>query len=138
VALALAEAGLGKLRLIDGDTLRPGNTVRHAAVFSVGDNKASAISLWIAISAPWTQVHTVEANPWGPARISELMENTDLVIDATGLARFTALISRIAEQRERPLSATALYRGVPSPASGARCRAATSPSTIARTSRATP
>lgn len=111
VALALAEAGLGNLRLIDGDTLRPGNTVRHAAVFSVGDNKASATSVRIRISAPWTDTRTIKENPWAPARIGELMEDTDFVIDATGLARFTGLVSRIADQRKQPLISSALYRG---------------------------
>ena len=110
-ALALAEAGLGKLRLIDGDTLRPGNTVRHAAVFGIGENKAGETSVRIRISAPWTQTTTIKKNLWGPTRISELMQDTDLVIDATGLARFTGLIARIAEQRERPLISAALYRG---------------------------
>lgn len=42
VALQLAQAGLGKLRLVEGDTMRPGNTVRHESVFSVGQNKARA------------------------------------------------------------------------------------------------
>ena len=111
LALALAEAGLGKLRLIDGDTLRPGNMVRHAAIFSVGENKASATAVRISISAPWTDTRTIKENTWSPTRVSGLIEDTDLVIDATGLARFTGLISRIAEQREKPLISAALYRG---------------------------
>jgi molybdopterin/thiamine biosynthesis adenylyltransferase len=111
VSLALAEAGLGKLRLIDGDTLRPGNTVRHAAVFSVGDSKAFATAARISIAAPWTDTRTINENPWSPTRIAELIQDTDLVIDATGLARFTGLISRIAEQGEQPLVSAALYRG---------------------------
>jgi molybdopterin/thiamine biosynthesis adenylyltransferase len=111
VALVLAEAGLGKLRLVDGDKLRPGNTVRHAAVFGIGDNKARATSTRIRISAPWTETTTIQENPWAPTRISDLVQDTDLVIDATGLARFTGLIARIAEQHGKPLISAALYRG---------------------------
>jgi molybdopterin/thiamine biosynthesis adenylyltransferase len=111
VALALAEAGLGKLRLFDADRLRPGNTVRHASVFSVGDNKANATAIRIAISAPWTKSRAIEENPWGPARIRELIHDTDLVVDATGSARFTGLISRITEHDQRPVISAALYRG---------------------------
>jgi len=111
VALALARAGLGELRLIDGDTMRPGNIVRHAADLSVGDNKAAATRLEILLSAPWTKTRTVKETPWAPSRIAELMQNTHLVIDATGLARFTDLISRIAVQNERSLISAALYRG---------------------------
>lgn len=110
VALLLAEAGLGKLRLIDGDTMRPGNTVRHAALLSIGYNKANATALRISFAAPWTNTDTIDENPWAAARITDLIQNTDLVIDATGLARFTGLISRIATDTNRPLICTALYR----------------------------
>ena len=111
VALALAEAGLGRLRLVDRETLRPGNTVRHASVLSVGDNKAIATSLRIRISAPWTRTSAIEEIAWAPTRLVALMEDTDIAIDATGLARFTNLVSRIADQHERPLISAALYRG---------------------------
>ena len=111
VALQLAEAGLGRLHLVDGDTMRPGNTVRHAAVLSVGENKARATRVRILLSAPWTEASTTKENPWSPTRIRALMNGSDLVIDATGLSRFTILASQIADRHQRLFVSAALYRG---------------------------
>jgi hypothetical protein len=112
LALRFAEAGLGRLRLVDGDLVRPGNIVRHAAVsFQVGMPKVSAVRSLIRLRAPWTVVVTVTDSPWNPERVYRALEGADLVIDATGLTSFTNLLSVACAERALPLISAALYRG---------------------------
>jgi molybdopterin/thiamine biosynthesis adenylyltransferase len=107
----LAEAGLGRLRLVDGEILRPGNLVRHLADFGVGASKALATEFQIDASAPWTKVERVLEQPWSPTRLTELLADADVAIDATGMATFAELLGRVALQAGVPLVSTALYRG---------------------------
>lgn len=112
LAVNLAEAGLGKVHLVDADHLRPTNVVRHAANgLMIGRPKIEAVKLLIRLSAPWTKVTEVNEAPWGPARLREITKNADLVVDATGSASFAALISHLCHEDQRPLVSAALYRG---------------------------
>ena len=111
LACRLAEAGVGMLRLIDGDILRPGNVVRHAASFEPGIPKVRAAALEIFSSAPWTEVDEIQAAPWGPQRVTKLISDADLVIETTGSTAFAALLSLVAASAGKPLVTAALYRG---------------------------
>lgn len=112
VAECLAGAGLGQLTIVDGDRLRPGNVVRHAAGHElVGRNKAEAVRHKLASRSPWTNVHVKSSYAWGPREILDLCESSDIVVDATGNAAFSILISQIAESQGWPLVSVSLYRG---------------------------
>ena len=111
VALGLSGAGLGSLTLVDGDLLRPGNVVRHAVGHSlVGQNKAGAVRQELATRSPWTAVQAQESDVWSPQEILNLCESNDLVIDATGNAAFSILISQVAERHDCALVSVSLYR----------------------------
>lgn len=112
LALRLAEAGVGTLLLVDGDHLRPGDIVRHAAgSWQVGETKVTAVRFLVRMSAPWTQVLALEESPWGPGQIAELLEDAELVVDATGFTSFANQLSVICAERTTPLVSAALYRG---------------------------
>lgn len=112
VALCLAGAGLGKLTLVDGDRLRPGNVVRHALGRRfVGENKARAMKEELTSRSPWTTVHVEDSHVWSPRDIAGLCSSTGVVIDATGNAAFSILVSQTAEQQKWPLVSVALFRG---------------------------
>ncbi len=111
-ALRLAEAGLGHLVVVDGERLRPGNVVRHAAgSWAVGNTKVSAVHFLAHARAPWTEVARAEKSTWNPNEIEGLVDTTDFVVEATGLASFTNLLSVLCEQKNIPLVSSALYRG---------------------------
>lgn len=112
LALRLAEVGVGNLVVVDGDRLRPGDIVRHAAgSFQVGDSKVAAVRFLAHIRAPWTTVRPIEGSTWNPDEIAILIEGNDLVVDATGFTSFANLLSVICGERAMPLISAALYRG---------------------------
>lgn len=111
-ALRLAEVGVGQLRLVDGAGLRPGDIVRHAAgSWQVGDAKVAAVRFLTHTRAPWTAVAEVEESTWNPDAIAALLEQVNLVVDATGFASFANLLSVMCAERSVPLVTAALYRG---------------------------
>lgn len=110
VACRLSEAGVGRLRLVDGGTLRPGNVVRHAADYGIGSSKALATTIAVGASAPWTEVEPIAESPWSPARLLALLNGADLVVEATGMARFAELLGRVALDAQVSLVSSALYR----------------------------
>ena len=114
VAVALAESGIESLRIVDGDFLSPGNVVRHAAGhIQVGKLKVASVKTVIEDHAPWTKVDPVAppVNPAGASEITQLIEDADLVIDATGNDAFVYPVSQVAEELGRPFVSGALFRG---------------------------
>ena len=63
--------------------------------------------------APWTKVESMAppANPYGSQEIAQLVENADVVIDATGNDAFVHPVARVAEELRKPLVSGALFRG---------------------------
>jgi molybdopterin/thiamine biosynthesis adenylyltransferase len=111
-ASLLARCGLGHERLVEKDKLRPGNVVRHAAdPDCIGWNKATATKVVVKSVAPWTEFECVEEGPWDLDRLTDLISDVDLAIDATGLLTFAELISRVALDTEVALVSAALFRG---------------------------
>lgn len=111
VASLLARGGLGELRAVEDETLRPGNVVRHVGSPSfVGWNKGIATEVAVKLAAPWTKFE-VECASWDGERLSELISDCDLAIDATGLVTFAELLGRVALDAETPLVSAALFRG---------------------------
>jgi molybdopterin/thiamine biosynthesis adenylyltransferase len=112
LGVLLARSGVGKLTLVDGQRLRPGDIVRHAAPDeTVGVPKAYATQLTLRQYAPWTTTTFVAEAPWGPGKIRELCEGADLIVDATGSITFSDLLDRSLVDTEVPLLSVALYRG---------------------------
>ena len=114
VAVTLAESGMDSLRIVDGDLLSPGNVVRHVAGHDqVGGPKVNAVEAAVRNHAPWTKVESIAspANPYGSQEIAQLVENADVVIDATGNDAFVHPVARVAEGLGKPLVTGALFRG---------------------------
>ena len=111
VALLLAECGVGMITLVDRKRLRPGNVVRHVAPRSaVGLHKVHAVRAVIAEHAPWTDVKPLVEEPWAPHRLTHLLAEHDLAVDATGLAGFTDQLSLLASRSHETIVSAALYR----------------------------
>ena len=114
VAVTLAESGIDSLRIVDRDVLSPGNVVRHVAGHDhVGGSKVNAVEAAIRNHAPWTNVESItpQTNPYGSQEIAQLIENVDVVIDATGNDAFLHPVARVAEGLGKPLVSGALFRG---------------------------
>ena len=114
VAVTLAESGVDSLRIVDGDLLSPGNVVRHVAGHDeVGGPKVNAVEVAIRNHAPWTKVESIAppTDPYGSQEITQLIENADVVIDATGNDAFVNPVARVAERLGKPLVSGALFRG---------------------------
>ena len=114
VAVTLAESGVDSLRIVDGDLLSPGNVVRHVAGHDhVGGPKVNGVEAAIRNHAPWTKVESMvpQTDPYGSQEIAQLIENVDMVIDATGNDSFVHPVALVAEGLAKPLVSGALFRG---------------------------
>ena len=114
VAVTLAESGVDSLRIVDRDLLSPGNVVRHVAGHDhVGGPKVNGVEAAIGNHAPWTKVESITppTNPYGSQEIAQLIENVDMVIDATGNDSFVHPVALVAEGMGKPLVSGALFRG---------------------------
>ena len=114
VAVTLAESGLGSLKIVDGELLSPGNVVRHVAGHDkVGSLKVHAVQAVIKDHAPWTMVDPVvpPINLGGPTEIAHLVDDADVIIDATGNDAFVYPVAQVAEELDNPLVSGALFRG---------------------------
>ena len=112
VGTALAESGLGRLDIVDGDVLLPENVVRHVAGHDqVGRFKVQAVHHVIQKHAPWTAVAEFPEAPLTPGRIRELISGTDIVVDTTGNDAFVPALALMAAELGKPLVSGALYRG---------------------------
>lgn len=111
LALLLAQGGLGRSVIVDPERLRPGDVVRHAAgSWFVGQTKVEAVDLLAFSQAPWAKVKKVAGIAWNPEEIRSQIPKVDLVVDATGSASFTNMLSALCEQEAAPLLSVALYR----------------------------
>ena len=111
VGTTLAESGLGRLDIVDGDVLLPENVVRHVAGHEqVGRPKVQAVHHVIEKHAPWTAVAEFPEAPATPSRIRELISGADIVVDTTGNDAFVPALAMIAEELGKPLVSGALYR----------------------------
>ena len=114
VAVTLASSGIESLRVVDFDVLSPGNVVRHVAGHDqVGRSKVSGVQAVVSSHAPWTDFEPVvpPVNPIGPREIAQFIEDTDVVVDATGNDAFVSPVAQIAVDLGKPLISGALYRG---------------------------
>lgn len=112
VALWLAKSGCRDLTIVDRERLRPGNVVRHVCNREgIGYPKAETVKMIAKAHAPWTTVKPELKSPWNPQEVQDYLASVDLVVDTTGLAAFTTLLSHVAERAAVPMVSVALYRG---------------------------
>lgn len=110
VSLLLSKTGVPALHLVDGDRLRPGNTVRHAAGLSfVGALKGPATRLEALSHAPDCQI-TTDFATWDARKISDWVSQTDVVVDATASPNFSLLLNEICVRQRKPAVYAASYR----------------------------
>ena len=112
VALSLAESGVTRLRLVDGDNLLPENAVRHVAGRRfVGSPKPAVVAKVIHEHAPWTDVEEIPRSLTTPADVAEAIAGVDLVVDATGTEATTQALCISGITHAIPVVSGALYRG---------------------------
>jgi molybdopterin/thiamine biosynthesis adenylyltransferase len=106
VAVLLAQAGVGRLRLFDGETLDHPNTSRHPlGARQIGENKANALAEHI--SGWFPHMRKIEAVPEDLAAanidIYADISDADLVVSATGEWSSMSLIADAASSWRTPL-----------------------------------
>ncbi len=112
VALSLAESGVTRLRLVDGDNLLPENAVRHVAGRRfAGSPKPAAVASVIREHAPWTKVEEIPRSLTTPAEVAGAIAGVDLVVDATGTEATTQALCISGITHSIPVVSGALYRG---------------------------
>ena len=110
--LIASECGVGMLRLVDGQWLRPADLIRHIGQLDdVGDSKVAATRRAIKGHFTNTNVETVAESSWKPTQLKQRIHDVDVVLEATGSGRFSDLVGRVAAEAGKPLVSTALYRG---------------------------
>lgn len=110
LALLLAEDGVTKITLVDSDRLRPGNTVRHVAGLRYsGDFKATAVRDVILDHAPYCDV-VIKPASWDPNEIRSIVNETRILVDATGNRQFGQLLNSICIAQRVPLIVIASHR----------------------------
>lgn len=113
VADLLSRTGIGKLLLLDGERMRPGNYIRHLiSVGCVGQRKAEAVAKHIQTTdySPSAGVYALNVNLRTPEQVAEIFDKADLVVDAAGDSTTTELLIGAAESLQKGLLVTYLQR----------------------------
>lgn len=111
VAVYLAASGIGKIHLVDFDTVDVTNL--HRQVFysleDVNQPKAKALSQFLKKRAPFTEVSFTNA-PLTKANVLEFIKNYDVIIDGTDSLPTKYLINDACVLRNKPLVYGSLYK----------------------------
>lgn len=113
IARELANSGLGRLRLIDGDLLEEKNLIRHASPRQyIGMNKAEAMTLYLADEVPTLQAEALPRyidNSLSDDDLDRLLRDADLIIAATDDRDIQRRVARRALALDIPTVIPALY-----------------------------
>ena len=111
VAVFLATSGVGKIHLVDFDTVDVTNL--HRQVFysleDVGSSKAATLASFIKKRAPFTKV-TYTDKPITKENVFELIENVDIVIDGTDSLPTKYVLNDACVINKKPLVYGSLYK----------------------------
>jgi len=111
IAVHLATSGIGKLHLVDFDTIAVSNL--HRQVFysldDVGKQKAETLAKFIEKRAPFTEV-SFSNHPITKSTIFELIENADIVVDGTDSLPTKYLLNDVCVIKNKPLVYGSLYK----------------------------
>lgn len=110
VALLLAKAGMGEIRLVDYDRLMPGNVMRHVCgLQAVGLKKTKAVEQQIHQHNPDCDVHGYDST-WKVDELQKLIEGCDIVIDTTANYQFSLYLNEVCIALDQPVIFSAAYR----------------------------
>lgn len=111
IAVYLASSGLGKLHLIDFDTVDETNLHRQVfyAIEDVGKSKAEVLSNFIKKRAPFTEV-TFTNKPVTKDNVFELISDVDIVVDGTDSLPTKYLLNDACVIKNKPLVYGSLYK----------------------------
>ncbi|MEN8966135.1 MAG: HesA/MoeB/ThiF family protein [Polaribacter sp.] len=111
IAVYLASSGIGKLHLVDFDTVDITNL--HRQVFytleDVGKPKAAILRTFIEQRAPFTEVSFTN-KPVTKENVFELIENVDIVVDGTDSLPTKYLLNDACVLKNKPLVYGSLYK----------------------------
>jgi adenylyltransferase/sulfurtransferase len=111
IAVYLAASGIGKIHLVDFDTVAISNL--HRQVFytleDVDQSKAAVLSTFIKKRAPFTEVAYTN-KPITKENVFELIENVDIVIDGTDFLPTKYLLNDACVLKNKPLVYGSLYK----------------------------
>ena len=112
VADLLYKAGARRLILIDGQVLRPGNVIRHLApLHMAGLPKATAVKqILLSYDLGDGDIRATCSTIMTPGQALDILQGSDLVIDATADERATAMLCWAAAAAGRPLVTACLQR----------------------------
>ena len=114
LAEQLSRSRVGRLLLVDGERMRPGNSIRHLlGLGTVAQFKAEAVArhLQIADLCPSGGIAPLNLALRRPEDAAPVFDAADLVIDATGDPTTSALLIGAAESLRKQLLVTYLQRG---------------------------
>ncbi|HEV7428793.1 MAG TPA: ThiF family adenylyltransferase [Thermoanaerobaculia bacterium] len=103
VAQQVCKLPLAHVLIVDGDEFEERNRSRHLAARSaIGKSKARSLAAYLRprASVPVRGIH-LEVSPATRPRITQLVDEHDLVINATGHPPTSILLSEICAQRQR-------------------------------------
>lgn len=111
VAVYLAASGIGKIHLVDFDTVDITNL--HRQVFfsldDVGKSKAEVLSTFIKKRAPFTEINFTN-KPITKDNVFELIESVDIVVDGTDSLPTKYLLNDACVIKNKPLVYGSLYK----------------------------
>mgnify|MGYP003648132043 CR=1 FL=1 len=111
IAVYLASSGVGKIHLVDFDTVDITNL--HRQVFysldDVGKSKSVVLSAFIKKRAPFTEVSFTN-NPITKENVFELIERVDIVVDGTDSLPTKYLLNDACVIKNKPLVYGSLYK----------------------------
>jgi len=111
LALYLAAAGIGRLRLADGDQVERSNLARQI-LFSeadLGENKARAAAAFLAARYPGCTLEAVDTT-LDPSTLPDALEGVDLVADGSDNYPIRFALNEACIARDRPLVSAAAVR----------------------------
>jgi molybdopterin/thiamine biosynthesis adenylyltransferase/rhodanese-related sulfurtransferase len=111
IAVQLAASGIGKIHLVDFDSIDVSNL--HRQVFysldDIGKSKSKVLSEFIKKRAPFTEV-TFTNSPITKENVFELIEDVDIVIDGTDSLPTKYLLNDACVIKGKPLVYGSLYK----------------------------
>lgn len=112
IAVELSKAGVGRLDLVDFDRHEAASSIRHVlGIESVGLPKTFAVARACHLMNPFSQSRPQEIYlgdvTWEQdsplQRLEELLDGSDIVVDASGSHQIQALVARLASERNLPM-----------------------------------
>lgn|GEM_PF-2134546 len=110
VALLLAKAGIGEIRLVDHDVVMPGNAMRHICGLNLtGLPKTVAVKLVVSKHNPDCNVLTLSSS-WEAKQLRSYMEGCDIVVDTTANYNFSLYLNELCVTFDHPVIFATTYR----------------------------